>query len=314
EEQRFRRFLAGFAPVALDLVLADRVHARRLVATMRWQVTRPRGSLRAHLEPACLAGSARYRCLAPAARTRFWRDLAHWPNPPQVDWAHMLVNMVLGFDWPPAEFLTPAPALDVEAINARLAACPGTLAIPADWRPDPSARAPRIRRAGADDAAAVAAFGARTFAAAFGADNRPEDMHAYLETSFDRARIAGELADADTVFLLAEDGGELAGYAMLRHAPAPAPLARERSMEIVRIYAATARIGRGYGSALMAACLDEARSRGCDSIWLGVWERNERAIAFYRRWGFEVIGAHDFVLGSDVQNDLIMAKRLDAPG
>ena len=316
EELRFRRFLVTYAPIALDIMLADLLHARRLVAALRFRVTRPRADARAFLEPAFLARSASYRALAPAERARFWRDFAHWPNPPQVDWAHMFVNMVIGFDWPPSEFTTPAPPLEITEINQRLAVRPadetGDLTIPADWLPEPVARAARIRRAESADVDDIAELGARTFAAAFGADNRPEDMRAYLSSSFGRDTIAAELADPAATFLLAEDGGELVGYAVLKRGRAPAALCGARAVEIARLYAATGRTGMGYGSALMAACLDHARREGLRCIWLGVWERNVRAIAFYRRWQFEVIGSQKFVLGSDVQNDLIMSRRLDS--
>jgi ribosomal protein S18 acetylase RimI-like enzyme len=69
-------------------------------------------------------------------------------------------------------------------------------------------------------------------------------------------------------------------------------------------------IGKGIGAALMTECLMRARSSGCDAIWLGVWEKNQRAIHFYERWGFSIVGERGFKLGSDMQNDLIMSKRL----
>jgi ribosomal protein S18 acetylase RimI-like enzyme len=79
-------------------------------------------------------------------------------------------------------------------------------------------------------------------------------------------------------------------------------------VKLVRIYAGKARIGKGMGTALMRACLDEAASRGCDTIWLGVWERNERAQEFYRKWGFEEAGTQAFQLGAEMQTDLLMQK------
>jgi ribosomal protein S18 acetylase RimI-like enzyme len=80
--------------------------------------------------------------------------------------------------------------------------------------------------------------------------------------------------------------------------------------ELVRIYVDQALIGRGVGAVLMQASLDEARRMGCDAMWLGVWERNERAQAFYRRWGFEVAGTQPFQLGADPQTDLVMGREI----
>jgi ribosomal protein S18 acetylase RimI-like enzyme len=67
-------------------------------------------------------------------------------------------------------------------------------------------------------------------------------------------------------------------------------------------------IGRGVGAALMQACLEEAGRRGCETVWLDVWERNPRAIAFYRKWGFAEVGNQAFQLGEDLQNDILMAR------
>ena len=79
-------------------------------------------------------------------------------------------------------------------------------------------------------------------------------------------------------------------------------------VEIARFYSAAPWIGRGVGAALMTACLREAEARACDVVWLDVWDRNARAIAFYSKWGFEVVGEADFILGDDVQHDLLMAR------
>ena len=64
----------------------------------------------------------------------------------------------------------------------------------------------------------------------------------------------------------------------------------------------------------MAAVLSAAAQANCDHVWLGVWERNPKAIAFYRKFGFEVIGEHRFVLGRDPQRDLVMALQDRRPG
>jgi ribosomal protein S18 acetylase RimI-like enzyme len=81
-------------------------------------------------------------------------------------------------------------------------------------------------------------------------------------------------------------------------------------MEIRRIYVLQESVGRGVGSKLMSASLDEARQHACDIAWLGVWEKNQRAIDFYRRWGFREAGSHIFLLGDDPQTDLIMVLEL----
>ena len=81
-------------------------------------------------------------------------------------------------------------------------------------------------------------------------------------------------------------------------------------MEIRRIYVLQEVFGKGMGSKLIAASLNEARQRVCDIVWLGVWEKNQRAIEFYRKWGFREVGSHIFLLGDDPQTDLIMVLEL----
>jgi GNAT superfamily N-acetyltransferase len=174
--------------------------------------------------------------------------------------------------------------------------------------PDPLVH---IRKADAGDHDLLARLGAQTFREAFAPDNTPQDMAAYLARSFGPERQAAELADPGTTFLIAEAEAETVGYARLKLGPAPACIVAERPAEIVRLYAVAGWIGRGVGAALMRACLERAARLMCDVVWLDVWERNPRAIAFYRRWGFADVGTQDFVLGSDVQHDLLMQKRLD---
>ncbi len=169
---------------------------------------------------------------------------------------------------------------------------------------------PNLRRGIPADAPRVASFGARAFQAAYGPDNTPEDMALYLEQAFAVGVIRAELDDPDCTFLLAEDGGRLVGYAMLRAGPAPGAVDAEDPVELVRIYAAPSRIGTGIGSALMAAALELAAAGAHRVIWLGVWGRNLRAIAFYERWGFVRVGEKTFVLGQDPQTDHVMARRL----
>jgi GNAT superfamily N-acetyltransferase len=170
---------------------------------------------------------------------------------------------------------------------------------------DPSIR---IRIAGHDDNELLALLCARTFRDTFGPDNTAEDMAAYLAQAFSPEKQAAELADPGTCFLIAEVEEEAVGYARLREGPAPDGILPGRPIEIVRFYSVAAWIGRGVGAALMKRCLEHARQRGCETIWLDVWERNSRAIAFYQRWGFAEVGTQAFVLGSDVQRDLLMAR------
>jgi ribosomal protein S18 acetylase RimI-like enzyme len=165
-----------------------------------------------------------------------------------------------------------------------------------------------IRRANADDASLLTELGARTFEETFAADNNAEDMAAYLAASFNLAQQSAELDDPDATFFIAEVEGNAAGYAKLQ-AGAPAPeVVGAKAVELVRLYVSREWLGRGVGEALMRACVEEARRAGHETIWLGVWERNGRAQAFYRKWSFRAVGEHVFQLGSDAQTDILMER------
>lgn len=167
-----------------------------------------------------------------------------------------------------------------------------------------------VRRATLADAGLLSRLGAETFLDAFAAQNTPEDMELYLRSSFRPSIQYAELAEPQSVFLIAEAAGEITGYARLREGASSWPMAAVRPVEIVRLYARTPWIGKRVGAALMQACLTEALARGCDLIWLDVWEENPRAIAFYKKWGFVTAGSQPFRLGNDIQNDLLMARQV----
>lgn len=163
-----------------------------------------------------------------------------------------------------------------------------------------------IRDAGPADAAMLAGLGRRTFVEAFAAVNTPEDMSAYCDAAFTTAHLAAELADRAARFLVAESSGEAVGYAKLYEGEAPKVVAGPGPIELARLYVVDAAIGRGVGSGLMRACLSRAVAGGFETMWLGVWEHNARALAFYRRFGFREVGSHPFRLGEDVQTDLLV--------
>lgn len=169
-----------------------------------------------------------------------------------------------------------------------------------------------IRPGRAEDAAPLSALAARIFRETFAPDNRAEDIAAHIAAHFTPARQAAELADPQMVTLVLDAGGTLAGYAQLREGPAPPSVDGPRPLELLRFYVDRPWQGRGVAAALMHAAVAAARARGARTLWLGVWERNPRAIAFYARSGFVDAGSHAFALGADIQTDRIMVRRLDA--
>ena len=169
----------------------------------------------------------------------------------------------------------------------------------------------KIRRAISADAAALSEFGARTFFETFAADNTPEDMARHLASAWNPELQRAEIEDPQLDTLLAVDGdGRFAGFAQLQAGRAPACAVTRSPVELKRFYVDKPWHGQGVARELMAAVEQTARARGARELWLGVWERNQRAQAFYAKSGFRPVGTQIFVVGSDPQTDQVMLKEL----
>jgi ribosomal protein S18 acetylase RimI-like enzyme len=168
-----------------------------------------------------------------------------------------------------------------------------------------------IRRGVVGDAAALAEFAARTFEEAFGAATDPADMAAHLAGTYRPELQAAELVDPDVVTLVAMQQDALVAYAQVRrNAAPPACITVSDPVEVQRFYADSSVRGTGLAAQLMRRALQAALALGGRHAWLGVWENNARAIAFYRKAGFEEIGLTVYVVGSDAQTDRVFLTPL----
>jgi ribosomal protein S18 acetylase RimI-like enzyme len=153
----------------------------------------------------------------------------------------------------------------------------------------------------------------QTFYDTFATSNTKEDMDKFMSEQFGRETLIKEVGAPGNLFLLAYDGDEPLGYVRIREGEKRPEFNNHSSIEIARIYATQPSIGKGVGKVLMEECIRIAKEMNRDIIWLGVWEKNHRAIEFYRKWGFEKFAEHDFLLGNDVQTDWLMSRRLEKP-
>jgi ribosomal protein S18 acetylase RimI-like enzyme len=163
-----------------------------------------------------------------------------------------------------------------------------------------------VRLATPADAVTLAAISLKTFVDAFGADNRAEDMESYTREAFGEAQQRRELETANIVTLLGEQNGEAIAYAQLRQTPGSA----YGEVELARFYVDRAFHGSGIAQSLIKAVDVHARALGGTRLWLGVWERNLHAIAFYHKTGFVQCATQPFLLGSDLQTDWVMNRAL----
>ena len=136
DELRFRQYLATYSRIGLDIMSANLLHAQSLFATFRWQVFMAKRDYREHFAPTFETSSPFYRDMPDKDRQQLWRDLEYWPNPPQVDWAHMFVNMVLACDWNHVFGWTyPQEPRTIPQINEALGV-DHVFQVPPEWTPD----------------------------------------------------------------------------------------------------------------------------------------------------------------------------------
>jgi diamine N-acetyltransferase len=167
-----------------------------------------------------------------------------------------------------------------------------------------------IRLATKEDAPMIADISRKTFYDTFAADNTKEDMDKFLSEQFTKGRLMLEVGAAENIFLLAYFDGTVAGYVKLREGKQPDAIKDKEALEIARLYVQKEFIGKGIGAALMKESLFIAKEKGKEMVWLGVWEKNNNAIQFYTRWGFQKFDECDFLLGDDQQRDWLMKKEL----
>lgn len=163
------------------------------------------------------------------------------------------------------------------------------------------------------DAADLAEFAARSFAEAFAADNDPDDLADHLSAHYGLRQQAAELQDPSVTTILARWHGELVAYAQVRKNPSPPPCVPHRDpIELHRFYVDRRAHGSGLASRLMKEVHRAAAAFGGRQIWLGVWERNPRAIAFYKKARFSDVGHKIYMVGTDRQVDRVLVTSVDA--
>jgi ribosomal protein S18 acetylase RimI-like enzyme len=157
---------------------------------------------------------------------------------------------------------------------------------------------------------ALSEFSSAAFYDAYAYANTPEDMQQYTAEHFSEEEIHKELGAKNTFIFLAMLDEKIAGYVKLGTATGPAGLHGKPTIEIERLYVDKKLQSQKIGAALMQHLIQFAKSQGKQIIWLGVWKKNTRAVAFYEREGFQKFGETIFTLGRDLQEDFLMKKEI----
>lgn len=167
-----------------------------------------------------------------------------------------------------------------------------------------------ITKASLADVDQLQTIGRQTFSETFSASNTAADMAAYLAEGFSTDKLTAELSNPDSKIYFARLDGVVIGYLKLNIGASQTESTGEKSLEIERIYVLNAFHGQTIGQLLYEKAMQIARQLAVESVWLGVWEHNPRAIAFYKKNGFVAFDTHIFRLGADEQTDILMKLAL----
>ena len=165
------------------------------------------------------------------------------------------------------------------------------------------------RDATANDAEALAAFARASFIDTFGHLYPQQDLADFLAASHTQALYEGYARDPRLHLRVAKRDGAIVGYSKTGDVELHVDDAA-RCRELHRLYVDASVKGAGVAKALMDELLGWSRAEAAEALYLGVWENNHRAQAFYKRYGFEHIGEHDFMVGQTRDRDFIWRLQL----
>lgn len=167
-----------------------------------------------------------------------------------------------------------------------------------------------IRAISISDLAQLQKIGKTTFAETFTEHNTKEDLDKYLEESFSNEKLSSELNKPYSSFYFAEIEDNVVGYLKINFGASQTELKDNEALEIERIYVLQAFHGKKLGQALYEKAIQIAKEKKVQYLWLGVWEKNNKAIQFYEKNGFVQFDTHIFKLGNDEQTDIMMKLKL----
>jgi len=168
----------------------------------------------------------------------------------------------------------------------------------------------KIKKVTLADIVQLQEIGRQTFAETFSSTNTEENMKAYLEEGFSNAKLSAELDNPNSEFYFATLNNKVIGYLKINFGSAQTELKDDKALEIERIYVLQDFHGKKVGQLLYDQAIHLAKEKKADYVWLGVWEKNHRAIQFYTKNGFVEFDQHIFVLGDDEQTDIMMRLEL----
>jgi ribosomal protein S18 acetylase RimI-like enzyme len=153
-------------------------------------------------------------------------------------------------------------------------------------------------------------FSKETFVEAFSNQNSEENMRKYLDENLSIQQLINELTNSESLFYFARMDEKIIGYLKVNFGKAQTDFKEDDSIEIERVYVLEEFQGKNVGQNLLNKAIEICIEKNAQSLWLGVWEKNYKAIRFYQKNGFVEFGNHPFILGDDIQTDILMKRHL----
>jgi ribosomal protein S18 acetylase RimI-like enzyme len=150
----------------------------------------------------------------------------------------------------------------------------------------------------------------KTFSDTFSEGNKKNNLNLYISQNFCYEKLSDELNTSHSKFYFIEHNNEKIGYLKLNYVDAQADTHDFIGLEIQRIYVLKKFQGKGAGKMLYNKAIELAKSAQLAYLWLGVWEKNMKAIRFYEQLGFEIFAEHEFKFGSEIQTDKLMKVKI----
>ena len=167
-----------------------------------------------------------------------------------------------------------------------------------------------ISKVTSSDLEALRLISIQTFTETFSEHNSPSNMQQYFSENLTAEKLSLEFQNPYSTFYFVRMNDKIIGYLKINSGKAQTEKQSEPTLEIERIYVLKEFHGKHIGQLLFEKAKSIATNNHYNFIWLGVWEKNERAIAFYTKQGFTKFDQHIFVLGNDEQTDIMMKLKL----
>lgn len=168
-----------------------------------------------------------------------------------------------------------------------------------------------IKKVKLADLSDLQSIGRQTFIETFADYNTPDDMRIYIDENLSIEKLKNEVSNPNSHFYFARLNNKVIGYLKINFGQAQTEIKNKSSLEIERIYVLKDFHGKKVGQILFNKAIDIAKQAKAEYVWLGVWEKNLKAINFYRKNGFMEFDKHIFKLGKDEQTDIMMRLKVN---